>query len=67
MRRVVSLLVGVLLVATGLLWTLQGLGVVPGSVMTGVTLWAVIGPLVLLAGLWLVLRSRRSQDPRTPR
>jgi hypothetical protein len=47
---------------TGLVWTLQGLGYVGGSFMSGATLWAVIGPLVALAGLVLItlgLRARR--------
>ena len=46
---------GVLLIAVGALWTLQGLGVVGGSPMTGVTLWVVVGPLVVVAGIWLAL------------
>ena len=50
---------GVLLVLVGVLWTLQGLGVVGGSVMSGVTAWAVIGPVVALGGLALVLWPRR--------
>ena len=52
--------VGVLVIAMGLLWTLQGLGILGGSPMTGVTLWVVVGPLVVLAGAWLVVRGRRS-------
>jgi hypothetical protein len=55
-------IVGVLLIAVGGLWTLQGLGVVGGSPMTGVTLWAVVGPLVAVAGIWLIVRSRRSRE-----
>ena len=39
----------------GALWTLQGLGYVGGSAMSGVTLWAIIGPIVALAGLGLAL------------
>jgi len=50
---------GILLVLVGALWTLQGLGVVGGSVMSGVTLWAIIGPLVVLAGIALVVTGRR--------
>ena len=53
---------GVLLVLVGLLWTLQGLGMVGGSVMSGVTFWAIIGPLVAIVGVVLlagVIRSRR--------
>jgi hypothetical protein len=54
---------GVLLVLVGALWTLQGLGVVGGSVMSGVTLWAVIGPIVALGGLALALSARRRGSP----
>ena len=39
----VLLVVGVLLIAMGGLWFLQGIGVVGGSAMTGVTLWAIVG------------------------
>ncbi|SOC52266.1 hypothetical protein [Ornithinimicrobium cerasi] len=53
--------VGVLAIALGLLWTLQGLGVVGGSPMTGVTLWAVVGPIVALAGVALILTGRRGR------
>jgi len=48
-----SLIVGVLLALSGAVWTLQGVGVVGGSVMSGVTLWAIIGPVVLAVGLVL--------------
>jgi hypothetical protein len=51
---------GLLLVVVGLIWTLQGLGVISGSVMTGVTLWAIIGPIVAILGLWLVARAARA-------
>ncbi|GAA2158406.1 hypothetical protein FHX52_2417 [Humibacillus xanthopallidus] len=54
---------GILLVLVGALWTLQGLGVVGGSVMSGVTLWAVIGPIVVLAGIALALSGRRRNTP----
>jgi hypothetical protein len=63
MRRYLLAGAGVLLVLVGLVWTLQGLGYIEGSVMTGVTLWAVVGPLVMLAGIAIVvvgLRGRRS-------
>lgn len=60
MSRPVRVIVGVLLLLVGALWTLQGLGYVGGSVMSGVTLWAVIGPIVAVAGLGLALwRPRR--------
>lgn len=50
---------GLLLVLIGLLWTLQGLNVLGGSAMSGVTLWAVIGPVVAVLGLTLALGARR--------
>ncbi|MEU1391242.1 MULTISPECIES: hypothetical protein [unclassified Nonomuraea] len=59
----ILIVVGVLLALVGGLWALQGLGVVGGSVMTGDTTWAVIGPVVLLVGVAVVvigLRLRRS-------
>lgn len=46
---------GVLAALTGIVWTLQGLGYINGSFMTGATLWAVIGPVVALAGLAVII------------
>lgn len=55
MNRTALLVSGVVLVVLGLVWTFQGLGYLPGSVMSGVTLWAVVGPLVALAGVGLAV------------
>jgi hypothetical protein len=54
---------GVLLVLVGLIWTLQGLGYLAGSVMTGVTLWAIVGPIVAVLGIWLVAGALRARRP----
>lgn len=56
---VAAIVGGLVLIAMGTVWTLQGLGFLPGSVMTGVTLWAVVGPLVAIAGGIIVARSLR--------
>jgi hypothetical protein len=64
MRVWLPLALGVLAVVIGAVWTLQGLGYLAGSVMTGQTIWAVIGPVVALAGLASIaagLRRRRSR------
>ena len=56
--------VGVAAALAGLVWTLQGLGYVGGSFMSGTTVWAVIGPIVVLVGLVLItlgLRGRRGR------
>jgi hypothetical protein len=45
---------GVVLTLFGVLFTLQGLDVLPGSPMSGVTLWAILGPIVAIVGLALV-------------
>ncbi len=51
MRRVVLVGVGVLVTLAGTVFTLQGVGLLGGSVMSGVTFWAVAGPVIALAGL----------------
>lgn len=62
MSRSLSLVLGAVLVLVGLLWTGQGLGWIGGSPMTGVTIWAVIGPLVALAGVAVLVRGTRKDD-----
>ena len=42
---------GAILVVLGGIFTLQGLGYLGGSPMTGVTLWAIIGPILAVVGL----------------
>ncbi|MFG2057432.1 hypothetical protein ACGFI9_25770 [Micromonospora sp. NPDC048930] len=62
MRGWFRLTVGLLAVVVGALWTVQGLGYVDGSVMTGQRIWALIGPVLVLIGLvalWYGLRARR--------
>jgi hypothetical protein len=62
MKQLVLIVLGALVALAGAVWTLQGLGYIGGSFMSGATVWAVIGPIVLLAGLaiiYLALRARR--------
>jgi hypothetical protein len=61
MSRSLSLVLGGLLVVIGLVWFLQGIDVLGGSAMSGKTLWAVVGPIVALAGVGLILRGQRSK------
>lgn len=42
---------GVLIALVGIIFMLQGFGVLGGSAMSGVTFWAVAGPIIALAGL----------------
>jgi len=48
--RYVLLIVGGLMALMGGVWTLQGVGILPGSFMTGQTFWTVVGSLTLVAG-----------------
>ena len=52
--RMLSLLGGALLVALGLAWSLQGAGLLLGSVMSGQREWLVAGLVVILIGLRLI-------------
>lgn len=59
MNRRVAVIVGILLILIGVVWTLQGLDILGGSSMSGVGLWAAIGPFVALVGVILALSGRR--------
>ena len=61
MARPLWVVVGVVLVLVGALWTLQGLGVLQGSPMSGATTWAIIGPIVLIVGVALTVVGTRGR------
>jgi len=46
---------GVVAIVAGVTFALQGFGVLGGSVMSGSSLWAALGPLIALAGLLAVV------------
>lgn len=55
---------GGLMVLLGGVWLLQGVGILPGSFMTGQTFWAVVGALLLAAGAVLCYLAFRGRRPR---
>ena len=57
MRTILTIL-GALLMFSGAVWLLQGLGVLPGSFMTGQLRWAVYGGATILAGVIVVTFGR---------
>lgn len=62
MRKGLLVTIGALATIAGVIWLLQGVGYLKGSVMTGSAVWAVTGPVVALAGIALLtlgLRTRR--------
>ncbi|MEE6261968.1 hypothetical protein [Plantactinospora sonchi] len=66
MRGWLPLTLGLLAIVVGALWTLQGLGRLDGSVLSGELVLAVVGPLLVLAGVVLLrvgLRARAGGSP----
>lgn len=62
--RWIWIVVGVIAVLAGAVWTLQGLDVLGGSGMSGKTVWAVVGPVVAVVGLVLIaVGARRRGTP----
>lgn len=59
MTRWLPTALGALLVLVGAVWTLQGANLLGGSFMTGSRLWLVIGLAAVVAGVVLLVRSRR--------
>lgn len=63
MRRNLFVALAILCDLTGIVWILQGIGVLPGSFMTGQIVWAAIGAVLLFVSgllLWAALRPRAS-------
>ena len=60
--RPLGLILGVLMVLVGALWTGQGLGYIGGSAMTDQSVWAILGPLVAGLGVALVVVAARRRE-----
>lgn len=52
---------GVALAVIGGVWFGQGMGWIGGSPMTGVTLWAIVGPVLALVGIALAVWATRAK------
>jgi hypothetical protein len=59
MKSWVFVIVGIVLLAVGLLWVLQGLGTIGGGFMSGSKLWLAIGLLVGIAGVTGIVSGAR--------
>jgi hypothetical protein len=59
-------LVGAICVLIGVVWIGQGIGVVPGSFMTGQLMWAIIGLVLVIVGAWLLWSLARRSAGATP-
>lgn len=63
--RIVLNVVGILLGITGLVWTLQGANILPGSFMTGSTFWLVVGILCLIVSGGMLYFANRQTGSRS--
>ena len=52
------LVIGLLMAAGGVLFTLQGFGAVQCSPMSNTTTWSVLGPVIAIAGVVLAFINR---------
>ena len=60
--RALLIALGVAMVATGAVWTAQGLGYLEGSPMTDQSIWAILGPLLAGLGVGLVVVAARRRE-----
>jgi hypothetical protein len=56
---VATLAFGVIVALFGLIWALQGFGVLGGSPMSNTTTWSVIGPITAVIGIVIAVLSWR--------
>ena len=61
--HLVRIILAVLLLLVGGTFALQGFNVLPGSLMTGQPEWAIIGSVMVFAGLGLAVVSLRRKAP----
>jgi hypothetical protein len=57
--RILKSVFGVVLVLVGLVWIGQGLNVILGSMMSGQPMYAALGLVVAIIGLWLITSAMR--------
>ena len=57
--KILLVIAGALITIGGVVWTLQGAGLIRGSSMTGVRLWILVGPIVALGGLAMAVTGLR--------
>ena len=60
MKRRIFSVVGVIIAIFGLIWLLQGAGILSGSAMTGSEFWEVVGAIAFIVGLVIIPYSLRT-------
>jgi hypothetical protein len=59
LKKILLVGVGLVLLLFGVIFALQGSGAMGGSAMSGVTFWAIAGPVIALVGLVLAVLGLR--------
>jgi hypothetical protein len=60
--RVAIGIIGVVVALFGVVWALQGFGVLGGSPMSNTTTWSIIGPIVAVIGIALAIGAFRRRQ-----
>ena len=61
MIRTIASVLGAMLILSGTIWFFQGIGVLPGSFMSGQIQWAVYGGIAVVVGGGVVYFARRKK------
>ena len=56
---VILRIIGAFLIIMGGVWFLQGIGILPGSFMTGQVQWAIYGAIAIVVGIGLLVYAGR--------
>ncbi len=59
--KIIWNIIGVALILAGGIWFMQGVGVLPGSFMSGQAQWAIYGGIAILLGAGLLLYVNRRE------
>ena len=57
--KIAATVFGILLALIGCVWFVQGIGVLPGSFMSGRKIWAIYGAIAVVVGVAILAASRR--------
>lgn len=61
MKRPLPFAGGLVVALFGIVFTLQGVGVLKGSSMSNTMTWSILGPIIAIAGAVLVYRGTRAR------
>ncbi len=59
--KIIWNIIGIALILAGGIWFMQGVGVLPGSAMSGQVQWAIYGGIAILLGAGLLLYVNRRE------